>query len=73
VGEVCRECGISGFSSEVDEICALLGYYTAYSGRQIRCVLSHTSVDLIYFAAETWNPALFANIWSENGYWSNHL
>jgi len=25
-------CVISGFRSNVDEICALLGYYVAYSG-----------------------------------------
>jgi len=26
-----------------------------------------------YFAAEAWNHALYANLWSENVYWRNHV
>lgn len=43
---------ISGFRREVDEICALLGYYADYSGKElplitcIRCVISQKSTDL---------------------------
>jgi len=36
-------CVISGFHREVDELCTLLGYHTAYSGyfiTIIRCVIS---------------------------------